>query len=91
MMGWVLTAPWLLKYLPQADQAQMSCDMVHKCKVVEASGKVLAELAKEDGEAFVLHEVCLAESRPSPQGPQPSSLVPKRVHLFLRCPAAGDH
>jgi predicted amidohydrolase len=82
LLGYVLSAPWLLKYLPQANRAQMSCDMVHKCKVVDASGEVLAELAKEDGEAFALSEVSLAESKPSPRKPQPASLVPKRVYFL---------
>jgi predicted amidohydrolase len=82
LLGYASSAPWLLKYLPQANRMQMSCDMTHKCKVVDASGEVLAELAKEDGEAFALAEVSLAESKPSPQEPQPASLVPKRVYFL---------
>lgn len=82
VLGWAVTAPWLFKYLPQAKRLQMSCDMVHQCKVVDASGKVLAELTKKDGEAFTLARVCLAESRPTPQEPQPASLI-RRLSYFL--------
>ena len=69
-------APWLVKYLPQASQMQMSCDMVPGCKVVDASGRVLAELSQEQGEAFTVAEVSLADARPSPQGDQPVSPLP---------------
>lgn len=82
LLAWACTVPWLLKYLPQADRLQMSCDMVHECKIVDASGQVLARLAKEDGEAFTLARVCLAESRPAPQEPQPASSI-RRLSYFL--------
>ena len=82
LLAYAFAAPWLLKYLPQANQLQMSCDMVHKCKVVDASGEVLAELTKEDGEAFALAKVRLAESKPFPQEVQPASLVPKPVYFL---------
>lgn len=82
LLGWAVTVPRLLKYLPQADRLQMSCDMVHQCKIVDASGQVLAGLGREDGEAFALAQVWLAGSRPSPQGPQPASLI-RRLSYFL--------
>ena len=82
LLGYVFSAPWLLKYLPQADQLQMSCDMVHKCKVVDASGEVLTELTMKDGESFTLAKVYLAESRPSLQEPQPVSLLPNLVYFL---------
>lgn len=82
LLGWAITVPRLLKYLPQANRLQMSCDMVHQCKVVDASGQVLAGLTREDGEAFTLAQVCLAGSRPTPQGPQPASLI-RRLSYFL--------
>jgi hypothetical protein len=82
LLMYALAAPWLLKYLPQANRLQISCDMMHKCKVVAASGEVLVELTKEDGEAFALARVRLAESKPSPQGPQPASLVPGPAYFL---------
>jgi hypothetical protein len=69
-------APWLAKYLPQANQLQMSCAMVQGCKVVDAGGQVLAELTQEQGETFTTAEVALAAEKPSPQKPQPASLLP---------------
>ncbi|HSR33726.1 MAG TPA: carbon-nitrogen hydrolase family protein [Anaerolineae bacterium] len=82
LLGYALAVPWLLKYLPQADGLQMSCDMVHKCKVVDAGGEVLAELTKSDGEAFALAKVHLAGSVSYRQQPQPSSLVPKPAYFL---------
>jgi predicted amidohydrolase len=82
VLGVAFAVPRLFKYLPQADRLQMSCDMVHQCKVVDAGGEVLARLAEEDGEAFTLADVCLAESKPSPQGPQPASVVSGAIYFF---------
>ena len=69
-------APWLVKYLPQANQMQMTCDLVQGCKVVAASGQVLAELTQEQGETFTTAEVTLADEKPRSQSAQPASPVP---------------
>ena len=74
-------APWLVKYLPQANRMEMACDMTPGCKVVDASGQVLAELTQEQGEAFTVAEVTLADEKPRPQGPQPASPVPFLSYL----------
>lgn len=68
------TAPWLVKYLPQADRMRLSCDMVQGCKVVNASGLVLAELPQEQGEGFIVAEVTLADERHIVQKQPPSLL-----------------
>jgi len=49
--------------------------MVHRCKVVDAHCEVLAELTEDDGEAFALAEVSLADPRPRPSQRQPPSLM----------------
>ncbi len=82
LLGLALAAPGMLRYLPQADRFQLSCDMVHQCKVVNSRGEVLASLAKEDGEGFVLGDACLAEHTPSPRGRQPVSLISGPVYFF---------
>jgi predicted amidohydrolase len=82
LLGYASVAPWLFKYLPQADRMQMSCDMTHKCRIVDANGDTLAELTKEDGEAFTLAEVYLAGSKRLPNEPQPDSLIPKRTYFL---------
>jgi len=74
-------APWQVRYLSQAGRMQMSCDVVQGCKVVDAHGQVLAELAQEQGETFTVAEVTLADERPRPRGPQPSSPVPFLTYL----------
>lgn len=82
LLGYALAVPWLFKYLLQADRLQVSCDMVHKCKIVDASGEVLSELTKKDGEAFTLAEVKLAVSKTSPKESQPSSLLPSLAYFL---------
>jgi hypothetical protein len=71
-----MAAPWLLKYVSQADRMEISCDLVQGCKVVDAGGQVLAELSQEAGEAFALAEVTLADKKPAPREPQPGPLIP---------------
>jgi predicted amidohydrolase len=82
MLGNALAAPRLLKYVPGANQLQMSCHMVHECKIVDGSGKVLARLAEEDGEAFALATVWIAGAKQKPQQPQPASGLPRLAYLL---------
>lgn len=72
-LAFLPVAPWLVTYLPQAGRMEMSCGMLPGCKVVDASGRVLAALTQEQGETFTIAEVTLAGARPSPQAPQPAS------------------
>jgi hypothetical protein len=72
-----LAAPWLLKYVPQADRMEISCGFVQGCKVVDAGGQVLTELSQEEGEAFTRAEVTLPDQKRVPQEPQPAPLTPK--------------
>jgi hypothetical protein len=74
-------APWLIKYLPQANQMRLSCDFVPGCKVVDAQGQVLTELRQDEGETFTIAEVTLADECPPPAGLQPSSRLPFFVYL----------
>lgn len=73
VLGYALVAPWLLKYVPQADRMQAACDLTPGCKVVDATGEALAERTQEQGEGFAIAEVHLPEEKPVPQGPQPAS------------------
>jgi len=74
-------APWLIKYLPQAQQMRLACDFVPGCKVVDASGQVLSELTQADGETFTVAEVLPADHLPQPQGPQPRSKLSPLLYL----------
>jgi predicted amidohydrolase len=64
-------APWIARYLPQAEKMEMSCRMVEACKVVDADGQVVAERAQSQGEGFAIAEVTLPEVKPLPRGNQP--------------------
>lgn len=74
-LAFLPVAPWLVKYLPQAGRMEMACQLVQGCKVVNADGRVLAELTQAQGETFTVAEVTLASERPSPRGPQPPSRI----------------
>jgi len=78
MLGLSLVAPRLARYVAQARQMDVSCEMVGASQVVDARGCVLAELDPGGGESFALAEVALAGERPTLRGSQPRdlSLVP---------------
>ncbi|MEM7348321.1 MAG: carbon-nitrogen hydrolase family protein [Chloroflexota bacterium] len=81
LLAMIPTAPWLIKYLPQAEQVEMSCEMIQGCKVVNAKGEVLTELAQSDGETFTIAEVILPDEKPAPHTPQPPSRLPWLAYL----------
>jgi hypothetical protein len=82
MLGNALTAPRLLKYLAESDRLQMSCQMVHECKILDGRGTVLAGLAEKDGDAFVLATVSLAGTKPNPREPQPDPGLSRMTYLL---------
>jgi N-carbamoylputrescine amidase len=77
-----IAAPWLLKYLLQADGIQMACDTVQECKIINSSGEILARLTEEDGQAFATAEVEFGPSRTTPRMPQPATPIPTMSYLF---------
>ena len=82
VMGFALAAPWLLKYLPQANALQMSCELIAGTQIVDAQGRILAELTQAQGESWTMAEVTLAEEKPRPRSAQPAGLVPGMSFLF---------
>jgi hypothetical protein len=81
VLSMVPAAPWLIKYLPQANRMRMSCGFVPGCKVVDATGQVLTELRQNEGETLAITEVTLANERPQPKGPQPRSRLSFLTYL----------
>jgi predicted amidohydrolase len=81
VLSMIPAAPWLIKYLPQANRMRLSCDFVQGCKVVDATGQVLTELRQEDGETLTLAEVALADKRPQPTPPPPPSRLSFLTYL----------
>jgi hypothetical protein len=81
LLTFLPAAPWLIRYLPQASQMEMSCDMTPACKVLDATGQTLAELTQEHGETFTVAEVTLADEKPRPHKPQPTPPVPFLTYL----------
>ena len=70
-------APGLARYLPQANKAQLACDLPSECKILDTSGGTLSRLAQEEGEAYTLAEVTLAEEKPQPKKPPPRPPIPR--------------
>lgn len=81
-LGYALIAPWLFKYLSQADRAKMQCNLVQECKIVNGNGEVIARLSKEDGEAFTQAEIGLPSNKPSPQQTQPEPPFPSLSYFI---------
>jgi predicted amidohydrolase len=81
LLAFLPAAPWLVKYLSQADKMRVSCNLVPGCKVVDNQGRVLAELTQDEGETSTMAEVVLAAEKPSPRGPQPRSGLPWQAYL----------
>lgn len=75
-LGFLPAAPWLIRYLPQVRQMEVSAHMVEAARIFGAEGHLLAGLCNEDGEEFALAEVSLPAERPQPRGPQPKPPVP---------------
>jgi predicted amidohydrolase len=71
MLGMSLVAPRLVQYMAQAGQMDVSCEMVGASQVVDAHGRVVAELDPGEGELYTHAEVALAAERPTPRGSQP--------------------
>jgi len=81
LMGFLSTAPWLIRYLPQLRHVKVSARLVEAARIFAADGSPLAGLRSEQGETFALAEVSLPAERPQPKGPQPRPPVSPLVYL----------
>ncbi len=81
LLGFLPTAPWLLRYRSQFKYVQAQATLVEAANIFAADGRQLAGLCNEQGETFALAEVGLLAQRPQPHGPQPKPPVPFLVYL----------
>ena len=81
LLAYVPLAPKLIKYLLQANKAQLACGFVQGCKIVDGRGNPQSELEQAQGESFTLAEVSLPDEKPQPRSPQPPSLLPGLAYL----------
>lgn len=79
-LGLLPTAPWLIRYLPQLKQVEVSATLVEAARIFAADGRPLAELRNEQGEAYALAQVHFPGERPQPRGPQPKPPVPRLAY-----------
>ena len=80
-LGFLSAAPWLIRYLPQIRQVELSASLVEAARIIAADGRPLVGLRNEQGEAFVQAEVSIPAQRPRPCLPQPRPPVPRLVYL----------
>lgn len=80
-LGLLPTAPWLIRYLPQVRQVEVSASLMEAARIIAADGCQLAGLRNEQGETFALAEVNLPAERPQPHSPQPKPPVPWLVYF----------
>jgi hypothetical protein len=71
LLGFVPSAPWVAKYLADADKIEMSCNFVAGCKIADAQGQDLALLSQEQGETFIIAPVTLPYQKDFPREEQP--------------------
>jgi predicted amidohydrolase len=81
LLGMLPFAPWLARYLPQADRLRITAGLVDACRVVSANGEQLAHHPQQQGEGFTIAEVLLKEKR-RPVTPQPAAPVSRLAYLF---------
>ena len=75
-------APRLGRYLSQAKQVELSSAYVPACKIIDAGGKVVAELSQDQGETLTIAEIELADETPSPKEVQPKPSIPWAAYFL---------
>jgi hypothetical protein len=94
-LGFVPAAPWLIRYLPQVKQMEVSVPLVEAAHILDADGRGVAGLRNDQGEAFALAEVTLPAERPQPRGPQPKPPVSWMMYFisdkFLTAVSRGTY
>jgi predicted amidohydrolase len=73
LLGMMLSAPGLARYLPGSAKLSVRANMIDACRIVSGEGKLLAQRAQSRGEGFTIAEVAVPENRPRPSTPQPAS------------------
>jgi len=81
-LGFLPAAPWLIGYLPQVRQMEVSAAVVEAARIISADGTPVAELCSEQGESFALAEVTIPSERPHPHDRQPKPPVPWVAYLI---------
>ncbi|MBN2549046.1 MAG: carbon-nitrogen hydrolase family protein [Anaerolineales bacterium] len=75
-------APWLGRFLSQADGLELSCNSASGCKILDARGEQLAGRTPEEGEGFVVAEVTVGGRKSTPIKTQPTPPVPLISYLL---------
>jgi predicted amidohydrolase len=81
LLATLVTAPWLIGYLPQVHRVRLACNFVPSCKIINASGQVLTELNQSQGETFTSAQVMVAHQTPQTQGRQPGTGLSPLLYL----------
>jgi predicted amidohydrolase len=71
-----------LPLLGSLEGAELSCEFLPGCKLIDGSGAVLGELSPEAGEAAAVAELKLAHRRSRPRRTQPRIRLPRAAFLI---------
>jgi hypothetical protein len=81
LLGLVSSAPGLIRYLPRAGEMTVRAGLIDACRILSSEGKNLAHRPQSRGEGFTIAEVNLPNTRPQPQGSQPTAQASRLSHF----------
>jgi len=81
VLSFLLIAPRLIKQLGNANQLQMSSNMIESCKIVDATGQILAKCAQSEGEGYAMADIDLPPQKSTPMENQPKSPLNSMAYL----------
>jgi predicted amidohydrolase len=81
LTAFAFTAPWLLKYIPQADRLSIEANYFNETYIADAAGQVLHRVPP-GVEGYALSQVTVPEAPPIPKDPQPAFGISEFAYLF---------
>jgi len=82
LLSLALSSPRLLKYLPKANQLEMSSEIIPAGKIIDSGGVPLASLRIENGESFCITQVRLSKEKKQRLESQPKTKLGWLTYLF---------
>jgi hypothetical protein len=76
------SAPGLARFLPHADTAVLSAQIIAASKILSADGKPISGTRQLNGEGFVTAEIQVADVKPQPQSALPL-IKPSKTTYFI--------
>jgi hypothetical protein len=77
-----ISSPLLLRHLPEANQLEMSAEMIPAGKIINAVGETLSSLKPEDGASYCIAQVQLSKEKKQRLESQPKTGIPWMTYLI---------